>query len=164
LSHPLDSSADTRDTFTLLAISGKAAAESAARDKLLDELIAQGWGNTPPDKIPGDWRNRRGRDDSMRPEKIAERTERLKRPSTRVEQREGRKSRYWRTDQPDGGFDPRDCPTWPNLCRCIHRCTVCRFRKHSAMHRTAPGEPPNGRPRGHRFEPASHGEDRCEET
>jgi len=57
----------------------------AARNALVDELIAQGWGNTQPEKIPGDWRNRRGPDGSTDPSRSKDR---YRRPSKEEKERE----------------------------------------------------------------------------
>jgi hypothetical protein len=59
---------------------------------------------------------------------------------------------YWRTDQQDGALNAEECPDYPNRCRCKPVCVVCGNKKHTAVHGGVLGDPPNGKPYGHRFE------------
>jgi hypothetical protein len=47
-----------RDGIVEELLAGRLDAESAARDRELDELIAAGWGHVPGRLIPPDWRER----------------------------------------------------------------------------------------------------------
>lgn len=49
-----------RDMTAIFAIGDKFNREQAERAKMIDEQLAMGWGRTPQDKIPADWRTRRG--------------------------------------------------------------------------------------------------------
>lgn len=42
------------------AIGAKFNARQAERAKMIDDQLAMGWGRTPQDQIPKDWRTRRG--------------------------------------------------------------------------------------------------------
>lgn len=53
-------------------------AESYARDRELDEMIAMGWGDTPAKLIPPDWRTRRGVDNTRTTEIKAKMSHRIR--------------------------------------------------------------------------------------
>jgi len=51
---------DVSKTLGSLAPSDQVRARERAHDRELDEMIRMGWGGTDQDRIPADWRTRRG--------------------------------------------------------------------------------------------------------
>jgi hypothetical protein len=49
-----------RDTSTAGFVGESFEAQEAKRGAEIDAKIAMGWGDTPPERIPADWRSRRG--------------------------------------------------------------------------------------------------------
>jgi hypothetical protein len=56
------------DSAPFVALCAEFDREQAAREKLLGEQIAMGWGDTPSSRIPADWRTRRGVESGLSPE------------------------------------------------------------------------------------------------
>lgn len=54
-----------------------------------------------------------------------------------------------------GAIDFEECPLHRKrgLCRCLPKCKVCGYGKHTAIHGPRCGEQPGSEPWGHEFEP-----------